>query len=66
VLIAQFKVNMYAAVGGGVFPDNIGNRPWSRSERPKREFWERRGEWLPTWNEEEVAMKIDYVRIYQS
>jgi hypothetical protein len=31
----------------------------------ERELWERHGEWLPTWNEEEVAMKIDYVRIYQ-
>ena len=65
VLMSQFQLNMYAAVGGTGFPDNIGNRPWSWNGHPKREFWERRGEWLPTWNDEEVAMKIDYVRIYQ-
>jgi hypothetical protein len=63
--MSQFEVNMFVNVGGNVFPYNIGNRPWTGNGSPKREFWERRGEWLPTWNEEEVAMKIDYVRIYQ-
>jgi hypothetical protein len=63
--MSQFQINMCAAVGGNVFPDNIGNRPWGWNGRPKRTFWEHCGEWLPTWNDE-VAMKIDYVRIYQA
>jgi D-alanyl-lipoteichoic acid acyltransferase DltB (MBOAT superfamily) len=65
VLMSQFRIDLSANVGGTAFPDNIANRPWSSEGSPMTEFWNRRDEWLSTWNEEEVAMKIDYVRIYQ-
>jgi hypothetical protein len=65
ILISQFQIILNVAVGGTSFPDNIGNRPWSWNGRPMREFWDRRSEWLSTWNAEEAAMKIDYVRVYQ-
>jgi hypothetical protein len=53
------------AVGGSFFGEGIGNRPWSWDGHPMRDFWERRSEWLPTWHEEDAAMKIDYIRVYQ-
>jgi hypothetical protein len=63
--MSQFQIILNVAVGGTFFPDNIGNRPWAWDGHPMRDFWERRNEWLPTWHEEEAAMKIDYVRVYQ-
>jgi hypothetical protein len=56
---------MNVAVVGTFFPDNTGNGPWNWNGRPRKEFWERRGEWLPTWSADEAAMKIDYFRVYQ-
>lgn len=61
----EFQIILNVAVGGNFFPEGLGNRPWSWDGHPMRDFWERRSEWLPTWHEEEAAMKIDYVRVYQ-
>jgi beta-glucanase (GH16 family) len=61
----EFQIILNVAVGGTFFPDNIGNRPWAWDGHPMRDFWERRSEWLPTWHDEEAAMKIDYIRVYQ-
>ncbi|PSN30366.1 Beta-1 [Blattella germanica] len=61
----EFNFILNVAVGGSFFADGVGNRPWDwNSGHPMRDFWERRSEWLPTWHEEEAAMKIDYIRVY--
>jgi hypothetical protein len=65
VLMLQFNILLNVAVGGTYFPDNIGNRPWSWDGHPKRDFWENRSGWQSTWNGEDAALKIDYVRVYQ-
>ena len=57
---------MNVAVGAEFFPDslNYGHaRPWGDSDHQLRSLWERRGEWLPTWHGENVAMAIDYVEM---
>ena len=46
-----------------------GPKPWKYGDRfPKREFWEARANWLPTWDNcktEKPAMKVDWVRVYE-
>jgi hypothetical protein len=29
-----------------------------------QDFWEHRDWWLPTWDEDDVSLKVDYVRVY--
>ena len=67
----QFHLIINVAVGGNFFPDGCVNqpfnKPWSSSSWPQmRPFWEKRSEWLPTWNAgtEQNAMAIDYIRVY--
>lgn len=55
------------AVGGtaGYFPDGLGGKPWSdRSPHSVNEFWNARGAWMPTWNGDETALKIDSVKVW--
>ncbi|PSN31228.1 hypothetical protein C0J52_27120 [Blattella germanica] len=61
----EFQFVLNVAVGGKFFPDGLGNRPWSWNGRSKRDFWEHRGDWQPTWNGEDAALKIDYIRVYK-
>jgi len=65
ILMSQFQIITNVAVGGIFFPDNIGNRPWAWDGHPKGDFVKPRGEWQPTWHEEEAAMKIDSLRVYR-
>lgn len=61
-----FYFILNVAVGGtnGFFPDYDG-KPWSNgSPTAKQDFWDARGQWQPTWQDEEAAMQIDYVRVY--
>ena len=43
----------------------------SKKKEQMRPFWEKRHEWLPTWNKlrrgEEVsnALQVDYIRVYE-
>jgi len=67
----RFHLIINVAVGGNFFPDGCVNqpfnKPWSSSSWPQmRPFWEKRSEWLPTWNAgtEQNAMAIDYIRVY--
>jgi hypothetical protein len=69
VFRAQFFIILNVAVGGNFFPDGLYNsphpKPWSRnSSHPMQDFWERRNWWLPTWDEEDRAMRVDYIRVY--
>ncbi|OMJ79348.1 hypothetical protein SteCoe_20641 [Stentor coeruleus] len=60
-----FTINL--AVGGtnGYFPDGVGNKPWSDSDpHCINSFWNNRGSWLPTWNGEDAALKVDYIKVW--
>ena len=65
----QFHLLLNVAVGGGYFGDNAQYntpKPWhGGSSHPMRDFWEHRGDWLPTWHGDDVAMLIDYVEMIQ-
>ncbi|WP_348226136.1 hypothetical protein, partial [Salmonella enterica] len=54
----KFYVILNLAVGGtgGFFPDGIpgANKPWSNtSPTAFKDFWNGRGDWLPTWQQGE-------------
>jgi len=65
-----FYLILNVAVGGvnGYFPDgaqNPGGKPWSNtSPQASTDFWNGRNQWLPTWNGEDAAMQVDYVKIW--
>jgi len=57
---------------GGFFPDGVwADKPWSdQSSTAPRDFWNGRGQWMPTWrmdqnNGEGAAMQIDYIRVWK-
>ena len=60
------------AVGGNYFLDNCDNafgiKPWDGYNQfgAMKSFWEAKQDWYPTWKGEEAAMKIDYIRVYQT
>ncbi|KDR21902.1 Beta-1,3-glucan-binding protein 1 [Zootermopsis nevadensis] len=65
----KFFIILNVAVGGNFFPDGWYNsphpKPWtSSSPYPMRDFWEHRDWWLPTWDEEDRSLRVDYVRVY--
>ena len=63
---------MNVAVGGTVFFEDdwnnaSGDKPWNNtSPYAPKEFWDARDQWLPTWNGEDVAMQVDFVRVYKN
>ncbi|XP_062584178.1 beta-1,3-glucan-binding protein-like [Saccostrea cucullata] len=65
-----FRVLLNVAVAGlGFFSDRYQYdtpKPWRNdSPHPKRDFWEKRNVWLPTWQGDYVAMLIDYIEMIQ-
>jgi len=63
----QFFLIFNVAVGGtnGYFPDGNG-KPWSNSDpHAVNAFWSAEGEWYNTWNGEDSAMQIDWVKVSQ-
>ncbi|XP_065187034.1 beta-1,3-glucan-binding protein-like [Sycon ciliatum] len=63
----KFYLIFDMACGGtnGYFPDGQGGKPWTdKSEHAVNEFWGGRSAWQSTWKGEDVAMQIDYVRVY--
>lgn len=62
-------LNVAVAGTNGYFPDNWQYntpKPWRNdSPREPQEFWDARGNWLPTWRGDAVAMEIDYVQMIQ-
>jgi hypothetical protein len=64
----KFYLVFNVAVGGtnGYFPDGIGNKPWTDSDaNAVNSFWSAVDEWYPTWNGEEAALQIDWVKVLQ-
>jgi len=70
--MAPFDSEMYLllnlACGGtnGFFPDDVTPpKPWSNTAgNAFKDFWNARGAWHPTWNGDDSALQIDYVRVY--
>ena len=63
----EFFFTFNLAVGGtnGYFPDGVGNKPWSDTDPHSiNSFYNNRGAWLPTWNGEAAALKIDYIKVW--
>ena len=68
----KFYFLLNVAVGGtnGFFPDEWtnanGNKPWlNTSPAASTDFWNARGDWLQTWQGEESAMAVDYIRVWE-
>lgn len=62
----HFYLILNVAVGGtnGWFEDNVNGKPWlDNSPNAKKDFWEKRGDWLPTWTQPQ--MEVDRVVILQ-
>lgn len=70
-MIFQFHFILNVAIGGNYFPDGCvngnGEKPWHGINVPgaMKSFWEANESWYPTWNADDYAMKIDYIRVYQ-
>ena len=65
----KYYLILNLAVGGtnGFFPDDTtgSRKPWSNAGgNAFADFWGAKNEWYPTWNGEDAALQIDYVRVY--
>lgn len=65
-----FYLSLGVTAGGcdGWFPDNVGDKPWvDATSSALRDFTSRQFQWENTWpeNEEERAMKVDSVGIWE-
>jgi len=65
----EFFLILNVAVGGvGYFPDtavNEGGKPWTNdSPTAASDFWNAKNTWYSTWNGEDAAMKVDYVKVW--
>jgi len=69
----EFYLIFDVAVGGALpgqrggadyFP--VGpDRPWNDDGLAINDFWDARASWLPTWQGDDVALQIDWVRVWQ-
>jgi len=63
-----FLINLAVGGSNGFFPDTFTGpypKPWlNTSPNTFLDFWNGRNNWLPTWNGEEAALQVDYVRVY--
>jgi len=63
----EFYLIFNVAVGGvnGYFPDGVGNKPWTDgSQHAVNEFWDANNGWYSTWNGNNCALQVDYVKVY--
>ncbi|XP_070564349.1 beta-1,3-glucan-binding protein-like isoform X2 [Ptychodera flava] len=66
----EFYIIMNVAVGGtNYFSDDFTNlpysKPWSnQSPTAALDFWNARNQWYPTWNGEDAALQVNYVRVW--
>ena len=60
----RFHLILSAAFGGWPFYSHCSPpAPWDEdSSSPRRQFWEAREEWGPTWTQ---PFQVDYIRVYQ-
>lgn len=63
----EFYLVLNVAVGGTAdyFPDGMGGKPWSnKSPQSVNEFYNAKGAWYQTWKGDDVAMKIQSVKVW--
>ncbi|CAG0879122.1 unnamed protein product [Darwinula stevensoni] len=66
----EFYLIVNLAVGGtnGFFPDGTTGpypKPWSNtSPQAFKDFWDRRGDWYPTWIEDDTHLQVEYVKVW--
>jgi len=63
----NFYLIMNVAVGGtnGYFPNGVAGKPWSdTSQHASSDFWNGKGQWLPSWSGDDVAMQVDSITIF--
>ncbi|XP_026479841.1 beta-1,3-glucan-binding protein [Ctenocephalides felis] len=62
------EVNLIVGLGaGGIndFPDGTPSKPWvNRDPKNVLEFWQNRDFWLPSWQNHQGQLQVDYIRIY--
>lgn len=66
----DFALIINLAVGGtnGYFKDGVGGKPWvDMSPTAKKEFWDARSRWLPSWGKdlENTQMIVKSVKMWQ-
>ena len=62
----EFYLILNVAIGGtnGWFLDGVGGKPWvDQSPTAKRDFWNAKESWFPTWTN--PAMQTKSVKIWQ-
>jgi hypothetical protein len=63
-----FLINLAVGGSNGFFPDGTTGpypKPWlNTSPNTFLDFWNARAQWYPTWNGEDAALQVDYVRVY--
>eukprot|EP00457_Paulinella_chromatophora_P008884 gb/GEZN01008933.1/.p1 GENE.gb/GEZN01008933.1/~~gb/GEZN01008933.1/.p1 ORF type:complete len:347 (-),score=20.10 gb/GEZN01008933.1/:290-1330(-) len=63
----EYYIIMNVAVGGttGFWPDGAG-KPWSNEDQHSvNTFYSARSTWKQTWQDDKVAMQIDWVRVWK-
>lgn len=64
----EFFLVMNVAVGGNFFPDNVRNphqKPWTRgAPSAMTDFYKAKSDWYSTWNGEDAALQVDYVKVW--
>ena len=72
--IRQFHIILNVAVGGtnSYFPDDVVNngnqsKPWTNTGpgNKMQQFWDKHDQWYPTWEGEDAAMQVKWIRVYQ-
>jgi len=70
----EFYLILDVAVGGaapGFRPNDAGyfaegpDRPWQSGPTAIKQFWDARSTWSPTWKGDDVALVVDWVRVWQ-
>eukprot|EP00762_Andalucia_godoyi_P007752 ANDGO_01726.mRNA.1 Beta-1 len=64
----EFYIILNVAVGGtgGYWSDGYDNKPWNNSDPlAMNAFWKARNEWYLTWNGEDAALQIDWIKVWQ-
>ncbi|CAG0924448.1 unnamed protein product, partial [Notodromas monacha] len=64
----EFYLILNVAVGGtnGFFPDAATpGKPWANTSPVAfRDFWNGRAQWYPTWQGDDSALQIDYIKVW--
>eukprot|EP00164_Ancoracysta_twista_P006269 GFYU01008709.1.p1 GENE.GFYU01008709.1~~GFYU01008709.1.p1 ORF type:complete len:388 (-),score=122.60 GFYU01008709.1:71-1234(-) len=62
----EFYLVFNVAVGGlnSYWPDGQGGKPWSNTGANQvNAFWAAKDQWYPTWDGENAALQVDWVRV---